>query len=228
MASGVRRGILTILMQGAAVPVIGGLCVRLASALRGPYKDKKYLANLTRNPYISPKAQIWAKDLEIGPQCFVDDYVTIYAHPDGGRIVLGEGVHLYRGTIVEVGAGGSVVIGPHTHIQSNCNLKGFLGNLHIGANVQMAPGCGFSPYEHRFDDTSRPIREQGITTRGDIVIEDDVWLGLGVYVLDGVCIGKGAVIGAGSVVTRDIPAYAIAAGVPAKVIRYRGRRAVEA
>ncbi len=67
---------------------------------------------------------------------------------------------------MEVGAGGSVVIGPHTHIQSNCNLKGFLGNLRIGANVQMAPGCGFSPYEHKFDDTSRQFASRVSITRG--------------------------------------------------------------
>jgi acetyltransferase-like isoleucine patch superfamily enzyme len=53
-------------------------------------------------------------------------------------------------------------------------------------------------------------------------LEDDVWLGLGVAVLEGVRIGRGAVIGAGAVVTRDIPAYAIAIGVPARVVRFRG------
>jgi acetyltransferase-like isoleucine patch superfamily enzyme len=58
-------------------------------------------------------------------------------------------------------------------------------------------------------------------SRGDILIEDDAWIGFGVIVLDGVHIGSGAVIGAGSVVTRDIPANAIAAGIPAKVIRMR-------
>mgnify|MGYP001323331499 CR=1 FL=1 len=54
-----------------------------------------------------------------------------------------------------------------------------------------------------------------------IVIENDVWLGTGVRVLDGVTIGEGAVVGAGSVVTKSIPSYAIAVGVPAKVIKYR-------
>jgi acetyltransferase-like isoleucine patch superfamily enzyme len=61
-----------------------------------------------------------------------------------------------------------------------------------------------------------------LQTKGDIVIEDDAWLGVGVVVLDGVRIGKGAVIGAGSVVTRDIPDNAIAVGVPASVVKMRG------
>lgn len=222
MGGRVRRAILTGLIQASGWPVLGWLALRIAWSLCGPYKDRKVLAYLTDRPVISPRAQVHAKELEIGPNCFVDDDVTIYAHPDGGRIALGKGVHLYRGTIIEVGTGGSVTIGPGTHIQAGCNLKGFLSNLRIGANVQVAPGCGFSPYDHRFDDLARPIREQGIESRGDIVVEDDAWLGLGVYVMDGVRIGRGAVVGAGAVVTRDIPAFAVAVGVPARVIRMRG------
>lgn len=65
------------------------------------------------------------------------------------------------------------------------------------------------------------MRELPLTSRGDIVVEDDVWLGLHVCVMDGVTIGQGAVIGAGAVVTKDIPPYAIAGGVPASVIRFR-------
>ncbi len=74
------------------------------------------------------------------------------------------------------------------------------------------------------DDLTQPIRLQPIQSRGDIVVEDDVWLGVGVKVLDGVTIGRGAVIGAGAVVTKDIPPLAIAAGVPARVLRRRGER----
>jgi acetyltransferase-like isoleucine patch superfamily enzyme len=221
----VKRQLQIALMRASAWPVVGRGCMHLAGALRGPYKDKRILAHLTENPYISPHAQICCPRLTVGPQCFIDDGVTIYANPDGGEVRLGRGVHLYRGTIIEIGAGGSVTIGDDTHIQSSCNLKGFLGNLRIGARVQMAPHCGFSPYEHRTDDLTRPIREQGIVTRGDIVIEDDAWLGLSVQVLDGVTIGHGAVVGAGAVVTKDVPPESIAAGVPAKVIGRRGGKA---
>lgn len=224
----VRRAILKALLEASVLPVVGRVALRIAWSMRGPYKDRKVLAHLTSRPVVSPDADIHAGNLTLGPNCFIDDNVTIFANPDAGPIVLGRGVHLYRGTIIEAGAGGGVTIGDDTHIQAGCNLKGFLGSLRIGANVQMAPGCGFSPYGHRFEDITRPIREQGIESRGDIVIEDDVWLGLGVYVMDGVRIGRGAVIGAGSVVTRDIPAYAVAAGAPARVIRTRGQaKAVE-
>ena len=59
------------------------------------------------------------------------------------------------------------------------------------------------------------------TSKGDIVLEDDVWIGYRATVLSGVRIGQGAVVAAGSVVTQDVPAYAIVGGVPAKVLRYR-------
>ncbi len=216
-----RRALARALMEASTAPIVGRLCVRLAGALRGPYKDKRILATLTEKPYISPKAQIWARRLTIGPQCFIDDYVTLYAHPDGGEIRLGRGVHIYRGTIIEVGRGGSVIIGDDTHIQAHCNIKGFLRSTIIGKNVQIAPHCGFSPYEHGFADPNVAIREQEITSAGDIVLEDDVWLGLSVQVLDGVTIGKGAVVGAGAVVTKDLPPNCVAVGVPARVIRYR-------
>lgn len=58
-------------------------------------------------------------------------------------------------------------------------------------------------------------------SKGDIVVEDDVWIGFGATILSGVTIGQGAIIAAGAVVTKDIPPYAIAGGVPAKVIKYR-------
>jgi acetyltransferase-like isoleucine patch superfamily enzyme len=70
--------------------------------------------------------------------------------------------------------------------------------------------------------TDKPMNIQPLQTKGGITIDDDVWLGFGVVVLDGVRIGRGAVIGAGSVVTKDVPEGAIAAGIPARVIKMRG------
>jgi acetyltransferase-like isoleucine patch superfamily enzyme len=66
----------------------------------------------------------------------------------------------------------------------------------------------------------RPIRDQGVTNKG-IVIDDDVWVGSNVTFLDGVHVGTGCVIGAGAVVTKDLPPYSVAAGVPARVIDNR-------
>jgi acetyltransferase-like isoleucine patch superfamily enzyme len=64
--------------------------------------------------------------------------------------------------------------------------------------------------------------EQGLYSKGPVVIGDDVWLGAGVIVLDGANIGTGAIVGAGSVVTKNLPNYAIAVGAPAVIKKYRG------
>jgi acetyltransferase-like isoleucine patch superfamily enzyme len=84
----------------------------------------------------------------------------------------------------------------------------------------ISPNCALYSYNHGIEP-DKPIRKQPLETKGGIVIDDDAWLGFGVIVLDGVRIGKGAVIGAGSVVTHDVPDNAIAAGVPARVVKMR-------
>ena len=58
-------------------------------------------------------------------------------------------------------------------------------------------------------------------SKGNIIVDDDVWIGYGVTIMSGIHIGQGAVIAAGAVVTRNVPPYAIVGGVPAKVIKYR-------
>lgn len=202
---------------------ISPLFLRLAGLPLGPYKDKrKLLKYLGQRPYVSPRAEISCL-MQIGPKCFIDDYVTIYIHPKGrGEVHLAENVHIYRWSMIELGEGeSSLQVGKNTYIQSGCILNAFVGNITIGANCMIAPRCTFMPYQHGFADTSRPMREQTLTSKGDIVLEDDVWLGANVTVTDGVTIGQGAIVGAGAVVTKDIPAYAIAGGVPARVLRYR-------
>jgi serine acetyltransferase len=109
--------------------------------------------------------------------------------------------HIGRGLEVE-----SIIAGP--------------GDVRIGQNCMIAGQCGVIANNHIFSNPHIPIREQGVTREG-IVIEDDCWLGMGVKVLDGVTIGMGSVIGVGTVVTKNVPPFSIAVGVPAKVIDSR-------
>ena len=85
----------------------------------------------------------------------------------------------------------------------------------------IASHSGIYANNHNFADPNRPICQQGNSYKG-IVIEEDSWLGSGVRVLDGVTIGRGSVVGSGAVVTKSLPPYSIAVGVPAKVIGRRG------
>ncbi len=203
------------------LPFIGRFFDSLAGLPLGHYVNKWPLAEL--KTYISPKAQIDCPHLHLDNKCFIDDFVTIFGR-DGGKVELGKRVRVLRGTIIEVAQSGKVIIGNHTHIFANCNLNGYVGTLQIGKHVMIAANCGLTPYQHRLDDLSQPMSRQELTSKGDIIIEDDVWLGMGVKVMDGVCIGQGAVVGANAVVTKDIPPYSIAVGVPARVI---GKREVK-
>lgn len=86
--------------------------------------------------------------------------------------------------------------------------------------MQTGPNVAFYVSNHNTVNSGIPMKEQGYH-EADIIIEDDVWIGANSVITSGVHIGRGAVIGAGSVVTKSIPPYTIAAGTPAKVIKIR-------
>ncbi|MEO8357318.1 MAG: DapH/DapD/GlmU-related protein [Chloroflexota bacterium] len=111
-------------------------------------------------------------------------------------------------------------IGDHSYIGCNAVIGAGGGGIKIGSNVLIGQSVNFHSESHVIADTSTLIRNQGISYQG-IVIEDDVWIGSKATILDGVVVGAGAVIGAGAVVTKSIPAYGIAVGVPAKLIGMR-------
>lgn len=90
----------------------------------------------------------------------------------------------------------------------------------IGSNVSIGNSVKFITSSHKFLDKDDLIKNQGVTTKS-IIIEDNVWIGCGVTILQGVKISKNSIIGANSLVNKDIPQDSIAAGVPCKVIKER-------
>jgi acetyltransferase-like isoleucine patch superfamily enzyme len=207
-------------MRFAGLSPLGRVANRIAGVFTPPYKGRRYLARLNPRGYVAPTAVLQCRNLRVGKNGFIGDRVTIYQAGEG-EIALADRVFIHQDSIIEVGHGGRVEIGADTHIQPRCQLSVYRGSLSIGANVQIAPNCAFYPYDHGKAAGQR-VRAQPLQTKGGIVIEDDVWLGFGVIVLDGVRIQEGAVVGAGSVVTRGIPQHAIAVGSPARVIGTRG------
>lgn len=119
--------------------------------------------------------------------------------------------HIFRPWNLHVGR--NVGIGRNSII--NC-----VGSVSLGDNVRLGPNIMISTLNHNYYLLDKPIAKQGARI-SPVIINDDVWIGANVSILTGITIGKGVVIGAGSVVTKDIPPYAIAAGVPAKVIKLR-------
>ena len=113
----------------------------------------------------------------------------------------------------------NVEIGENSSLNQGCILDGY-GGISIGSGVRIAAYTCINTADHDFQDIDTPVHEQGYIL-GRVVIEDDVWIGAGAKINKGVHIGKGAIIGSGSVVTKDIPAYSVAAGVPCRVLRMR-------
>lgn len=112
-----------------------------------------------------------------------------------------------------------VSIGDYTYVNHNTDIYG-QGGVTIGKYVLIGQNCNIMSVNHAFSDYKKPIALQGIIT-GPIRIEDDVWIGANVTVLPNVVIHKGAIIGSNAVVTKDVEAYSIVGGVPAKFIKYR-------
>lgn len=184
------------------------------------YKARHALARMAPVGYVSPRAVLQHPALSLGRHVFLGDRVTLFGRSAEERVILGDDVFINQDTLIETGHGGSLAIGHRTTVQPRCQFSAYQGSIHIGEDVQIAPACAFYPYNHSMS-ADIPMKQQPLVSKGGIRIDDDVWLGYGVIVLDGVHIGKGAVIGAGSVVNRDIPAGTIAAGVPARVIKDR-------
>lgn len=109
-----------------------------------------------------------------------------------------------------------IQVGNNFYLNAFCHL---LGEITIGENVMIGPKTVIWGRDHGISISS-PMNSQP-HIRKPIVIKNDVWIGAGAIILKGVTIHEGAIVGAGSLVTKDIPAFAIAVGNPAKVIKYR-------
>ena len=143
-----------------------------------------------------------------------------------GAILVGEsrastGIFLGAGSAIREYAylnaySGFIMTGPNVYIGQGSVICGH-GGIEIGANTMISQLCSITASTHVFQDVEVPLRFQGETSRG-IRIGTDVWVAARVSIADGVTIGDHAVIGTGSVVARDVPAWAVASGNPARVL----------
>jgi len=156
----------------------------------------------------------------IGDNTVIDDYCLLDAKGTNNQgIKIGNNVLINRNTALST-KNGDIDIGDNTNIGSNCRIDSS-GKIKLGENVLIAGYCYIMGGGHKFDRLDIPVIAQDLPVEQDVTIEDNTWLGAGVKVLNGVKIGRDSVIGAGSLVTRDIPEFSVAYGVPAKVIKKR-------
>lgn len=168
-----------------------------------------------RARFLYPAMIAVAKGVVIEPHAHLDGYTQ---ERISYGIEIGKNTTIRRYAYI-IARRGFVRLGHDVSVNPFCWLSGS-GGLQIGNNVRIAAHVSIVAAQHVYEDTKTPIRLQGLRTQG-ISIGNDVWIGSGARILDGVVIGDGCVIGANAVVTQSIPAYSVAVGIPAKVMKKR-------
>ena len=157
--------------------------------------------------------------IHIGDNVVIDDLCCLDAKgTDNAGLSIGNGVFVGRNTILSC-KNGDIIIEDRANIGFNCEIFS-ASRVRVGKDILMAAYTYLVGGDHLYDRTDIPVLQQGRTARG-IDVGDGAWLGAHVVVTDGSTIGRDAIIGAGAVVVGDIPEFAIATGIPAKVTRDR-------
>jgi len=162
----------------------------------------------------------FASNIRLARGAYLDHGVYIHATPGG--VSIGEGSYVMHNAVLHVYnfralPHAHITIGARSLIGEGCVLRG-QGGITIGDDVYLAPLVQLLAVDHEYRELDVPISQQPIVCRG-ITIEDDVWIGGGAVVLDGVRIGRHSVVAAGAVVTRDVPPFSVVGGVPARIIK---------
>jgi acetyltransferase-like isoleucine patch superfamily enzyme len=161
--------------------------------------------------------------IRIGDNVVIDDNCLVDAKGETNRgITIGDGVFIGRNTILSC-KDGDITIEAGANIGFNCEIFS-ASQVTVGRDTLLAAYCYLIGGDHDFSDPSQPVIAQGRKSAG-VSLGAGAWLGAGAKILDGVTIGDGAIIGAASVVRAAVPAGAIAAGIPARVIGLRARAA---
>jgi acetyltransferase-like isoleucine patch superfamily enzyme len=185
----------------------------LKSVLRGPWRAAMRVLAMLRA--IGLSIRFLGRRVSVGRGSWVAASSRVVA-AGGGRITIGERCEIHPLAMI-LAYGGDVKLGDDCSVNPFAVLYGH-GGLTIGNRVRIAAQVVIIPANHNPAGDGLGLNESGVNTRG-IRIDDDVWIGAGARILDGVHIGQRAIVGAGSVVTRSIEAGATVAGVPARPLK---------
>lgn len=199
--------------------------------MNDPYREqhKQRLAYMPwLYPRLKPRHRSWAlawqeavqaelerlETVRFGAHCFVAPQARLFAEP-GRLIEVGAHSHIAAEAVLH----GPIRLGEYVSLNHHVTLEGGAAGIEVGDHSRIAAYCTLYAFDHGME-ADRLIREQPVRSRG-IRLGRDVWLGARAGVVDGVTIGDHAVVGMGAVVTRDVPAWTVVAGNPARPI---GRR----
>ena len=178
----------------------------IADVLRILYYTPLLKSRLKNNPkqlylYGGLPVIIGSVDIVMGDKVRFAAMTTISGRTAGQHIpqlIIGDNVDISWRTSISVGK--TIIIGNNVRMAGDCYLAGYPGH----------------PVNAKLRALGKPDEEAQV---GNIILEDDVWLATGVKVMSGVTIGRGTIVAAGSVVTKDLPSFVLAAGVPARVVK---------
>jgi acetyltransferase-like isoleucine patch superfamily enzyme len=177
------------------------------------FKYARLVVRLLRRRFLTPVG----RRLKLDGLAFIGPRVVLQIGPNA-KIRLGRWSWLGHGTKIRCHEG-VVDIGAKTVFGQECTISAYQ-HVSVGRECVIADRVMLIDFDHGVVEVDRPIRHQGIYKR-DVRVGNNVWIGYGACILRGVTIGDNAIVGTNSVVTRDVPANAVVAGVPARVIRMR-------
>jgi acetyltransferase-like isoleucine patch superfamily enzyme len=201
-------------VRGAPAPLHGGPLVLLRFMRAHGMLNRKYLRLIARWAWLKLR---WRGRLETDGLCFIGPGVE-FEIGKGARVKLGRWCWIGHGTKVRAHEG-EVEIGAKSVLGQECTISSFQ-HVSIGRECIVADRVMLIDFDHGVVEVDRPIRLQGIYKR-DVKVGHNVWIGYGACVLRGATVGDNCVIGTSTVVTKDVPANAVIAGAPAKVLRMR-------
>ncbi len=201
-------------IRGEPPPLRGGPLAFVRFARRNGMLRRGYLLLLVRWAWLKLR---WRGRLVTDGVCFVCPGVKFEIGP-GAKVHLGRWSWIGDGTKVRCHEG-EVRIGAKTVLGQECTISAFQ-HVSIGRECIVADRVMLIDFDHGVVEVDRPIRHQGIYKR-DVRVGNNVWMGYGACVLRGTNVGDNSVLGTYTVVTRDVPANAVAGGIPARVLRMR-------
>ena len=201
-------------VRDAPAPLSGGPLAFWRFARAHGMVQRKYLRLIARWAWLKLR---WRGRLVTDGLCFIGPGVTFEIGRDA-TVRLGRWCWIGHGTKIRAHEG-EVSIGAKTVMGQECTISAFQ-HVSIGRECIVADRVMLIDFDHGVVEVERPIRAQGIYKR-DVQVGHNVWVGYGACFLRGATVGDNAVIGTLSVVTKDVPANAVAAGAPIRVLRMR-------
>src|SRR4051794_12755498 len=204
----------TVVVRDEPPPLAGGPLAFVRFARSHGMLNHKYAVLALRWAWLKLR---WRGRLRTDGLCFIGPGVT-FEIGKGASVRLGRWSWIGHGTKIRAHEG-EVSIGAKTVMGQECTISAFQ-HVSIGRECIVADRVMLIDFDHGVVEVERPVRAQGIYKR-DVRVGNNVWVGYGACFLRGVTVGDNAVIGTSSVITADVPANAVCAGVPARILRMR-------